>query len=64
MAASEKNANISIAFLSSEGFSCMNNKESFGKISLLISGVTNQPGDEGLNGFLKHHMIAGVPAAG
>lgn len=64
MAASEKNANISIAFLSSEGFSCMNTKKCLGKISLLIRGVINQPGDDGLNGILKRHMIVGVPAAG
>lgn len=42
----------------------MNTKKCFGKISLFIRGVINQPGDDGLNGILKRHMIVGVPAAG
>lgn len=42
MAASEKIASISIAFLGSEVFSCKNNKNYFVKISLLVRGVINQ----------------------
>lgn len=63
MAASEQIANISIAFLGSEGFSCKNNKNSLGKISLLITGVLNQSGDDRLNGILKCHRIAGVSSS-
>lgn len=60
VAAGEQIGNISIAFLASEGFSCKDRKNSFGKISLLIRGVINQSGDTGLDGIIKCHMIAGV----
>lgn len=63
MAVGEQIANISTAFLGSEGSSCKNNKNSFGKISLLIGGVINQSGDDGLDGILKCHVIAGVSSS-
>lgn len=63
MAASEQIANISISFLGLEGFSYRNNKNSFVKISLLVRGVVNQSGDDGLSGILKHHMVAGVSSS-
>lgn len=62
MAASEKIASISTAFLGSEVFSCKNNKNYFVKISLLVRGVINQSGD-GLNGIFKCHMIARVSSS-